>query len=193
MKLVTTPKMENKIAGDTKPSCTSVVSTASACEFVRTGKGDSLSSRGQKRPHCLVMQPFRSLCASMKAWALRACGVLVDTVKKMTTLETTARASCDQKLIQLMRLHVTTPRQAHGSGPTGRVDLDKDTLAAHLMALASFSMVPSGSADAARAATCAHRRKVVHCRARRLKLSLPHSWCKAQCIQVRYFPGSVYA
>lgn len=37
---------------------------------------------------------------------VRAWGVLlVAMVKKMTTLDTTASASCDQKLIQPMRLH----------------------------------------------------------------------------------------
>ena len=58
---------------------------------------------------------FSSLSATQRVWALRTCGVLVHTVKKMTTLETTARASCDQKLIQLMRLRVAHPRQAQSN------------------------------------------------------------------------------
>ena len=62
-----------------------------------------------------------SVDAAQGVRGLRTCGVLVPTVKKMTTLETTARASCDQKLIQLMRLanHITPSSSAHRTSGQG--------------------------------------------------------------------------
>ena len=65
----------------------------------------------QRQADAAQNRRLRVLHASQGVRGLRTCGVLVPTVKKMTTLETTARASCDQKLIQLMRLRLATPRQ----------------------------------------------------------------------------------
>ena len=77
----------------------------------------------QRQADAAQNRRLRVLHASQGVRGLRTCGVLVPTVKKMTTLETTARASCDQKLIQLMRLRFAAPRQVQCSGPAGRVDL----------------------------------------------------------------------